>query len=496
MPTLVLALVALIAAGCATMADGPTAPPPGVSSAPMTLPPKGTRWVVKNTVHSEKSGASRASTMTWTALGDGLHGDTPVFRVWDGARMHLRHQPSGSRVSSLDRQAQPTWVAEPHDGSMSSPLWVGKEWVARFTYHDRQRKQSFHDITVVWKVEAFEDVVVPAGTFKAFRVAAWPDRRDALKKHVVWYAPDVQLVVKELREGLGRDASLAVRDVGDGALGVEIAGDRVRTTSELVSYTTPAELVPPLIAELRNPKTRLGALWDIAKMGAMARDAMPALVDVLVRDPDTMNRNASVSAVRAVGITSADVAGLVPALADADVGVRVATADLLKPHAGTARAILEKDVRDADVQKRHVAVRALGGLGRIAATDVLPVLGGALDDPEPRVRLLAVQSIGEAGVPAMPVLRDALRHRDAGVRAAAVQVIIAVPEQQPDAIAAIAGVLEDADSTVRTSAVQVLGSMGPLATPVRDRLVRVAETDASADIRALAKRALEDIPAR
>lgn len=496
MRNLVVAFAAMLMAGCATMGDTPAAPPPGVFSAPMTLPPKGTRWVMKSTVLSEKTAKSQAQTMTWTALGDGLRENKPVFRIWDGARLHIRDHETGSWLATLDRNARETMASEPHDGDFSSPLWVGKQWVARFTRHERYRNQSHYNVTVVWKVEAFEDVTVPAGSFKAFRISAWPDARDSVKKHVLWYAPDVKLVVKEMKEGLGRDASLVVRDVGDGALALDFAGDRVRSTRELVSYTSPADLVPPLIAAIGKRETRLEALWDIARIGPMARDALPALIDVLVRDPDTLHRNASVSAVRAVGITATNVDALVPALADADVNVRIATADMLKPHAGDARVILERRLRDTDVEKRDVVVRALGGLARVAPVDVLPVLGTALDDPESRVRVLAVESIGEAGVPAMAALRGALRHRDPGVRAMAVLVIIGVPEQQPVAIAAIIDVLDDGDTAVRTNAVHVLGSMGPLATQARERLARVAEQDPSPEIRELAKRALADIPAK
>ncbi len=50
-----------------------------------------------------------------------------------------------------------------------------------------------------WKVAAYEDVTVPAGTFKAFRM----EGSNPWAKITQWYAPEEKLVVKHVLERFG-----------------------------------------------------------------------------------------------------------------------------------------------------------------------------------------------------------------------------------------------------------------------------------------------------
>jgi len=72
------------------------------------------------------------------------------------------------------------------------PLTVGKSWTKQYkaTFRAQNREVPFETKQVV---EAYEDVVVPAGTFKAFRVRS----SDTLgNENVHWFAPEVGIFVK------------------------------------------------------------------------------------------------------------------------------------------------------------------------------------------------------------------------------------------------------------------------------------------------------------
>lgn len=480
-----LVLAAALAAACATTSE---TPPPGASTAPMVHPPTGTRWVMKSTVHNERTSTTQVHAVTRTVLRDGSYQGKPVYRISNGPGVDLYDQATGSWLAQLDRNAQELESHEPHSGDFSSPLWVGKEWVARFTRHQRKTGTVYHNSTLVWTVKALEELTVPAGTFKVYRVEAWPEERQFVKKWTRWYAPELKIVVKEITE--------AMEDFTQIGAWRDPLKPPVKTTEELVSYSTSAQLIPSLVATLRDGETRLATLWDLAHIGPPAREAMPALIGVLRSERLAAVRTAAVVAVRAIGVTSSDVPALVPALGDPDINVRIPLVAVLKPHAAEARSILERQMTGADVEGRKTAARALGGLGRELPSEVLPVLGRALDDADAQVRATVVHALADVGSPAMSALRGALRHRDGRVRATAVQVIITVPEQQADAIAAIIPLLDDTDVTVRTHAVQALGAMGSMAGAARERLTRIAERDPSPEIRELAKRALEDLGPR
>jgi hypothetical protein len=94
------------------------------------------------------------------------------------------------------------FAASPHDGTFSSPIWVGKSWTTNFTAHDRIRGFSHSPVQVNWKVESFEDVTVPAGTFKAFRLQSSVPVGNAFS--TLWYAPEVNLIVKRIDERTSR----------------------------------------------------------------------------------------------------------------------------------------------------------------------------------------------------------------------------------------------------------------------------------------------------
>jgi len=52
---------------------------------------------------------------------------------------------------------------------------------------------------VGWKVEAYDDATVPAGTFKAFRLRSSPGMNNA-SYDTIWYDPGTKLQVKRVYE--------------------------------------------------------------------------------------------------------------------------------------------------------------------------------------------------------------------------------------------------------------------------------------------------------
>ncbi|HEY7039054.1 MAG TPA: caspase family protein [Methylomirabilota bacterium] len=122
-----------------------------------------------------------------------------VFAADGGREVHLtrdlgiaRIVRGGQVVLELEPAASPTW-----------PLEVGQWGVSWLTIKslDPQFGQSLARLS--WKVDAYEDVRVPAGTFKAFRVvqvleprflAASPQARRV--ELAFWYAPAIQQLVR------------------------------------------------------------------------------------------------------------------------------------------------------------------------------------------------------------------------------------------------------------------------------------------------------------
>jgi len=80
------------------------------------------------------------------------------------------------------------------------PLVVGK-WGTTYGRWQVSSEPRSVSVEYLWRIEAYEDIQVPAGTFKAFRIALeWesrePDAGFGRKRLVSWYAPAVRQVVK------------------------------------------------------------------------------------------------------------------------------------------------------------------------------------------------------------------------------------------------------------------------------------------------------------
>ncbi|MDH4095537.1 MAG: hypothetical protein OEV81_12240 [Betaproteobacteria bacterium] len=115
-------------------------------------------------------------------------------------RTLFAHERSTGQTSMLDsgggwvgqfKGESPIFTFEP-SMTVGYPMKVGKTTTkeVRLTMHAQKRVLPFQS---TWKVEAYEDVTVPAGTFKAFRVS-YQDSLGATGMN--WINPDTGIFVK------------------------------------------------------------------------------------------------------------------------------------------------------------------------------------------------------------------------------------------------------------------------------------------------------------
>jgi hypothetical protein len=158
------------------------------------FPSVGTTWVRRIVVH----GKGKTITRTNTVLGEAIHGGKSVYRIGDGAKIRLYDQATGNWTATI-REGRELQEALPYVPIYAFPLWVGKIWQSRYTYEDRERGRTFSDVLWLGRVTAYEDVTVPAGTFKTFKVEGTNVYATRL---VEWYAPELKTSVKSRLERL------------------------------------------------------------------------------------------------------------------------------------------------------------------------------------------------------------------------------------------------------------------------------------------------------
>jgi hypothetical protein len=170
--------VAVMAGGCASLA------PKAERYVP---PPLGATWV-----NERRDTGSYGST---TVQAPGKRGE----RVWQGKPVITFEGPDVTLVASSTSGA---WLAQVRGDtpvlswdpplSWDWPLEVGKTWTKKYTVTNHATKQTI-PFETTQKVEAYEDVTVPAGKFKAFKVTTI----DTLgNQNVNWFSPELGIFVK------------------------------------------------------------------------------------------------------------------------------------------------------------------------------------------------------------------------------------------------------------------------------------------------------------
>jgi hypothetical protein len=120
-------------------------------------------------------------------------------RMWEGKLMGTIESPQqvilatsgGGWATILSADGKPILSYEP-PLDYDWPLVVGKTWTKSYkmTVHAKNQVIPFD---AAYKVEAYEDVTVPAGTFKAFRISF----SSTGAQDVYWFAPELGIFAKQ-----------------------------------------------------------------------------------------------------------------------------------------------------------------------------------------------------------------------------------------------------------------------------------------------------------
>ena len=95
-----------------------------------------------------------------------------------------------ANMATLDAEGKATMVFDPPVG-FQWPMQVGKTWTSKHTVTKPATGRSV-PLEVNWKVEAWEDVTVPAGTYKAYKVVTTNNFGEVETR---WTAPAAGIVL-------------------------------------------------------------------------------------------------------------------------------------------------------------------------------------------------------------------------------------------------------------------------------------------------------------
>jgi len=196
-----------------------------------------------------------------------------VFAADGGREVHLTRDLG---VAKIVRGGQVLLELEPPPG-LTWPLEVGQSGVSWLTLKSLDPQFGQSVVRLTWKVDAYQDVRVPAGVFKAFRIAqvleprflaASPQSRRL--ELAFWYAPAIQQLVRADGNDLSGLAFQAValdRPVA-AALAValtdpkdqgRVATERITLTGKVTGGTGPLRIAVTLngaeIARQQEPGT-------------------------------------------------------------------------------------------------------------------------------------------------------------------------------------------------------------------------------------------------
>jgi hypothetical protein len=179
-------------------------PVPPEAKADYGFPAQGTKWVGRLVYPRGPT-----ITLTYTVIEDGMYDNKPVHRVRAGPATIMHDKNTGNPIASF-RLGKESTSTIPHDGTLDWPLFVGKSWTATYTYNNRLQGMSVGPIHVQFKVTAYEDITVPAGTWKAFKLESETSNNVV---STLWYVPEINLFVKKITETqlghpLGRSKTL------------------------------------------------------------------------------------------------------------------------------------------------------------------------------------------------------------------------------------------------------------------------------------------------
>lgn len=284
------------------------------------------------------------------------------------------------------------------------------------------------------------------------------------------------------------------------------------------------------LSDSEDPVTRAAAIGQLARLGALAEPALPALIETLADDPEVAVRAAAAEAVAEIGRNQpAAQAALLAAFMDSGelesnepiwgVAARVLAKfdDRILPevkkrltsgsyrqaraacvtvhHLGTRAQELVGDVASLLAQQdpltQQEAVYALIGLGPLAQPAV-PQLIKTLDAESFHIQYWTCQALGKIGPGAEPAAKKLGELAMDGVTSVRRHAVAALGDIGPvigsDGIRIVAEALDDPNQMVREQAIRALPKLGPAAQVAAPRLEQGLQRRSLAD-RALAARA-------
>lgn len=242
---------------------------------------------------------------------------------------------------------------------------------------------------------------------------------------------------------------------------------------------------------------QLKAAQALGKLGPAAAAAGGPLLRAAQTGEEAVREQAmrAIVLIQPPGILQALAAGLRDASADIR---KVASVGWIKADAIPAEAValLVEALKDPESQVRANAARALGRLDALPA-EAIPLLIECTTDPSDGLRLNAAAALQRA--PAAPVA-DALHHLvedpSPRVRLIAAGILLSTDPANAGASAVLAAALEDASPRVRKAALELLASLGTAAGPPIDVLRRRARLEDDPELRQALTRLLERQPQR
>lgn len=114
-----------------------------------------------------------------------------AVKTWESAEGTLLQAPNGDFVAIVKGDT-PLVTWDPPAG-YAWPLTIGKSWSRKLnvTFHAAKRTIP---VEVTSTVEAYEEVTVPAGMFKAFKVRSIDNQGN---EDLNWYSPELGIFVKQ-----------------------------------------------------------------------------------------------------------------------------------------------------------------------------------------------------------------------------------------------------------------------------------------------------------
>jgi HEAT repeat protein len=324
--------------------------------------------------------------------------------------------------------------------------------------------------------------------------------------------PALLKALKDPEAGVRRQAAMALGQIGPGE-----GGDA-------------KEVVAALIAAVKDPATRQGAVGALVNFGSAAADAVPVLLEVLkegdasvrvdaiqilgfggraaaskvvpvlmaaLEDPDEMARGCATRALGMIGPTAQKaVPALLGVLQSARPGHRRDAAEALGrigPAAKEAVLPLTAALKDQDREVRIEAAHALALIVPDRARTLVSVsdLVAGLREQSTHVKYRALQALATLGPAARAALPDVLAilpNQDAALRSGGCYALGAMGFA-PESASALIAALKDKDLYVRLAAASALGELGPQAAAATTPLEACLQ-DGDAGVRLVAAGAL------